>query len=74
MTYIALILFFGFGIFTASTFGGTVALGILLSITLLVALVFNLTLLPALMLSYDKRKNRKRIPAEQVKKNLEQLD
>ena len=74
MTYIALILFFGFGIFAASTFGGTVALGILLSITLLVALVFNLTLLPALMLSYDKRKNRKMIPEEQVKINLEKLD
>lgn len=74
MTYIALILFFGFGIFTASTFGGTVALGILLSITLLVALIFNLTLLPALMLSYDKRKNRKIIPAAQIKINLEKLD
>ncbi|RZJ63852.1 MAG: Fis family transcriptional regulator, partial [Flavobacterium sp.] len=43
MTHIALILFFGFGIFTASTFGGTVVLGLLLSITLIVALVFNLT-------------------------------
>jgi uncharacterized protein len=50
MTHIALILFFGFGIFTASTFGGTVVLGLLLAITLFVALVFNLTLLPALML------------------------
>lgn len=49
MTHIAFILFFGFGIFTASTFGGTVVLGMLLSITLLVALVFNLTLLPALV-------------------------
>jgi uncharacterized protein len=74
MTYIALILFFGFGIFAASTFGGTVALGILLSITLLVALIFNLTLLPALMLSYYKRKNRRRIPEEQVEINLNQLD
>lgn len=56
MTHIAFILFFGFGIFTASTFGGTVVLGILLSITLLVALIFNLTLLPALMLWLDGRK------------------
>ncbi|WP_207535494.1 efflux RND transporter permease subunit [Desertivirga arenae] len=55
MIYVALILFFGFGIFTASTFGGTVALGILLSITLMVALISNLTLLPALLLSLEKR-------------------
>ncbi|MBC7914758.1 MAG: MMPL family transporter, partial [Pyrinomonadaceae bacterium] len=55
MIYVALILFFGFGIFAASTFGGTVALGILLSITLLLALISNLTLLPALLLSMEKR-------------------
>lgn len=58
MTHIALILFFGFGIFTASTFGGTVVLGLLLSITLIVALIFNLTLLPALMLWLDSKKKR----------------
>lgn len=56
MIHIALVLFFGFGIFTASTFGGTVILGFLLSITLLVALIFNLTLLPALVLWLEKRK------------------
>lgn len=56
MTHIAMILFFGFGIFTASTFGGTVILGLLLSITLLVALIFNLTLLPALVLRLKKGK------------------
>lgn len=74
MTHIALILFFGFGIFTASTFGGTVVLGLLLSITLIVALVFNLTLLPALMLWLDKKKTRKLIPAEEVAKNEQQFD
>ena len=57
MTHIALILFFGFGIFTASTFGGTVILGLLLSITLMVALIFNLTLLPALLLRLKKGKD-----------------
>jgi predicted RND superfamily exporter protein len=60
MIYIATILFFGFGVFAASTFGGTVALGILLSVTLLVAMICNLTLLPAFLLSaqkyIDKRK------------------
>ena len=68
MTHIALILFFGFGIFTASTFGGTVVLGLLLSITLIVALVFNLTLLPALMLWLDQKKPRKLIPEGEIKK------
>jgi uncharacterized protein len=59
MTHIALVLFFGFGIFTASTFGGTMILGLLLSITLVIALVSNLTLLPALLVLLDKRKRRK---------------
>ncbi len=59
MTYIALVLFFGFGIFTASTFGGTMILGLLLSITLIIALISNLTLLPALLLHIDKRKRMK---------------
>ncbi len=55
MIYVALILFFGFGIFVASTFGGTVSLGMLLAITLMLALISNLTLLPALLLSLEKR-------------------
>jgi uncharacterized protein len=59
MIYVALILFFGFGIFIASTFGGTVSLGILLSITLLLALISNLTLLPALLLSLESRITKK---------------
>lgn len=71
MTHIALILFFGFGIFTASTFGGTVVLGLLLSITLIVALVFNLTLLPALMLWLDEKKTRKHIPEAVVANNTD---
>ncbi|RYG17562.1 MAG: Fis family transcriptional regulator [Chitinophagaceae bacterium] len=74
MTHIALILFFGFGIFTASTFGGTVVLGLLLSITLIVALIFNLTLLPALMLWLDKKKTRKLISAEEAAKNEDLID
>lgn len=74
MTHIALILFFGFGIFTASTFGGTVVLGLLLSITLIVALVFNLTLLPALMLWLDGKKTRKLIPADEAARNEEKID
>jgi predicted RND superfamily exporter protein len=56
MVYIAIILFFGFGIFACSNFGSVNALGILLSVTLLVAMISNLTLLPAFLLSMDKKK------------------
>jgi uncharacterized protein len=63
MIYTAIILFCGFGIFAASSFGGTAALGVLLSVTLLVAMCTNLVLLPALMLSLDKRKAVKQSPA-----------
>ena len=64
MIYIATVLFFGFGIFAASTFGGTVALGILLSITLLIAMITNLTLLPAFLLSLEKRNKKTAILTE----------
>ena len=50
----AIVLFFGFFIFIASDFGGTVALGVLVSITLLVAMLSNLLLLPALLLTYEE--------------------
>jgi uncharacterized protein len=55
MIYTALILFFGFGIFVFSEFGGTAALGILISFTLLVAYCSNLILLPAFLLTLEKR-------------------
>jgi predicted RND superfamily exporter protein len=54
MIYTNIILFFGFAIFIFSGFGGTVALGILLSITLLVSLITNLVLLPCILLSLEK--------------------
>jgi predicted RND superfamily exporter protein len=55
MIYTTVILFAGFGIFVASGFGGTQALGILISITLLLALFSNLIFLPALLLSLEKK-------------------
>ena len=55
MIYTNVILFFGFAIFAASTFGGTVAMGILISITLLVSLTTNLLLLPSILLSLERR-------------------
>ncbi len=54
MIYTSIVLFFGFGVFTASEFGGTVALGLLVSVTLLIAMASNLILLPSLILSFDK--------------------
>lgn len=54
MMYTSVVLFFGFGIFVASDFGGTVALGLLVSIALLVAMFSNLVILPSLLLSLEK--------------------
>lgn len=54
MIYTSIILFFGFGVFTASGFGGTQALGVLVSVTLLVAMLSNLVLLPSLLMSLDR--------------------
>jgi len=54
MIYTSIILFFGFGIFGVSQFGGTVALGVLVAVTLLIALFSNLILLPALLLTLEK--------------------
>ncbi|WP_333908726.1 efflux RND transporter permease subunit [Marinigracilibium pacificum] len=56
MIYTSIVLFFGFVIFAFSEFGGTVALGILTSLTLLVAMMTNLVVLPALLMVFDKGK------------------
>ena len=55
MIYTSVVLFCGFFIFIASEFGGTVALGLLVSITLLIAMLANLLLLPALLLTLERR-------------------
>jgi predicted RND superfamily exporter protein len=55
MAYTSIILFFGFGVFAVSNFGGTVALGVLVSITLIVAMFSNLIILPSLLLSVEKQ-------------------
>lgn len=54
MFYTSIILFFGFSVFIASSFGGIVSLGILVSVTLIVAMVSNLILLPTLLMSLEK--------------------
>jgi len=54
MFYTSIVLFFGFSVFTISNFGGTVALGALVSATLLFAMLSNLLLLPSLLLSLER--------------------
>ncbi|NBV57517.1 MAG: hypothetical protein EBR72_06945 [Bacteroidetes bacterium] len=60
MIYTAVILFFGFIIFVFSDFGGTIALGLFTAITLFIALLSNLILLPSLLLSYDIAQEKKK--------------
>ncbi|MEY3928103.1 MAG: hypothetical protein RJA97_1110 [Bacteroidota bacterium] len=54
MFYTSVVLFAGFMIFLASNFGGTQALGLLVSLTLGFAMFSNLILLPSLLMSLDK--------------------
>ena len=54
--YTSIVLIFGFAIFTLSSFSGTVALGGLISCTLLFAMFANLLVLPALVLTFEKKK------------------
>jgi predicted RND superfamily exporter protein len=56
MIYNAVILFFGFGIFALSDFGGTVALGVLVSFTLFITMLSNLLFLPSLLLTLDRKR------------------
>ena len=55
MIYTSVVLFFGFFVFVASDFLGTQALGLLVSITLFFAMLSNLLLLPALLLTLERR-------------------
>ena len=55
MFYTSIVLFFGFSVFMISSYGGTVALGGLVSATLLFAMLANLILLPSLLLSLEKK-------------------
>jgi len=55
MIYTSIVLVLGFSVFIVSSFGGTQALGILISTTLLIAMFFNIMVLPSLLLTLDKR-------------------
>ncbi len=69
MFYTSIVLFFGFSTFMISSFGGTVALGGLVSVTLVFAMLSNLLLLPSLLLSLEKsiaNKDTLKKPALQI--------
>jgi hypothetical protein len=55
MIYNGIVLFFGFGIFALSSFGGTQSMGILISLTILVAMLVNLLVLPSLIMLFERR-------------------
>ena len=76
MIYTSTVLFFGFGIFSISKFGGTQSMGILVSITLLVALISNLILLPSLLIGLEKFTTTKsfREPLLQIFDEEEDID
>ena len=60
MIYSSIVLYLGFSIFMLSTFGGTQAMGLLISFTLLLGIICNLFLLPSLLLSLENKINSKR--------------
>ena len=64
MFYTSIVLFFGFSVFITSNFGGTVALGALISGTLLLAMMANLLLLPTLLLSLERSIANKKVLKE----------
>jgi predicted RND superfamily exporter protein len=74
MIYTSVILFFGFGAFAASQFGGTVALGVLVSVTLLVAMLTNLVLLPSFLMSYQRSLTTKSFKEEPLLQLLDEED
>lgn len=61
MIYTSIVLVLGFSIYIISDFGGTQALGMLISITLMIALMFNILVLPSLLFTFAKYFNRKSI-------------
>ena len=60
MFYTSIVLFFGFSVFMTSSYGGTIALGGLVSTTLLFAMLANLVLLPSLLISLEKSISNKK--------------
>jgi len=62
--YTSIVLILGFATFTLSSFSGTIALGGLISCTLTFAMFANLLVLPALVLTFEKKRTKKEDLAE----------
>lgn len=60
MLITSIIVIAGFSLFLLSEFGATFYLGLFVSLSLLVALVIDLTLLPMLLISFHKKENVKK--------------
>lgn len=65
--FTSVVLIIGFGVFAISEFQGTKSLGVLTSLTLFLAMIFNLTLQPALLLWMDKSERRKALEEKKAK-------
>ncbi len=76
MIYTSIVLFFGFLMFAFSQFGGTKALGVLVSLTLLIAMLANLLILPSLLLWMEKKISNKALaePLFQLYDEEEDID
>lgn len=72
MFYTSVVLFFGFIVFMTSNFGGTVALGGLVAVTLLFAMLANLILLPSLLISLEDKVSNENILKEPKIKIIEE--
>jgi len=70
MIYTSMVLFGGFVIFSFSQFGGTIALGVLTSLTLFFAMITNLILLPALLITFVSPNQKKEMKGFKIIKNL----
>jgi hypothetical protein len=66
MIYTSIVLVLGFSVFMVSRFGGTQALGMLVSTTLFIAMFFNIMVLPSLLLVLDKYVVTKAFKGEQL--------
>ena len=64
--YTSVVLIFGFAVFTLSSFGGTIALGGLISVTLTFAMFANLVVLPALVLTTEKWGGKKKLTKKEL--------
>ena len=72
MFYTSGVLFFGFSIFLSSNFGGTQALGGLVAVTLMMAMLANLILLPSLLISLEDSISNKKVLKEPKLEILDQ--